>query len=65
MTWLMKLITPAGGVVLDPFMGSGSTLVAAVRGGWSAIGIEREAEYIEIARRRVAAAQAECPLFPD
>ena len=52
MAWLVRLSTPPGGTVLDPFAGSGSTLVAAKREGFDYIGIEREAEYIEIARAR-------------
>jgi site-specific DNA-methyltransferase (adenine-specific) len=55
MRWLCRLVTPTGGTVLDPFAGSGSTLIAADREGFSAIGIERESEYVEIARRRLAA----------
>src|SRR5690606_38865421 len=53
MAWLVRLITPPGGTVLDPFAGSGSTLVAAKREGFSYVGIEQEAEYVEIARARV------------
>jgi len=62
MRYLVRLVTPPGGVVLDPFMGSGSTLKAAELEGFSAIGIEREAEYLEIARRRIA---ADAPLFAE
>ena len=62
MRWLCRLVTPPGGIVLDPFMGSGSTLKAAELEGFSAIGIELEAEYIEIARRRIA---ADAPLFAE
>lgn len=62
MRWLCRLITPPGGTVLDPFMGSGSTLKAAELEGFSAIGIELNAEYIEIARRRIA---SDAPLFSD
>jgi len=58
MRWLCRLITPPGGVVLDPFMGSGSTGKAAVLEGFGFIGIERDPEYYEIALRRVAAAIA-------
>lgn len=52
MAWLVRLVTPPGGTVLDPFAGSGSTLVAAKREGFGFIGIEREPEYIEIAEAR-------------
>lgn len=58
MAWLVRLVTPPGGVVLDPFAGSGSTLVAAKREGFQFIGIEREAEYVEIARARTLAEAA-------
>jgi len=54
MSWLVRLVTPHGGLVLDPFCGSGSTLCAAVVEGFRAIGIEREPEYAAIARQRVA-----------
>jgi hypothetical protein len=53
MRYLVRLITPPGGTVLDPFAGSGSTICAAVLEGFEGIGIEREIEYVEIARRRV------------
>jgi site-specific DNA-methyltransferase (adenine-specific) len=53
MAWLVRLITPPGGIVLDPFAGSGSTCVAARREGFFFIGIEQELEYVKIARERV------------
>lgn len=53
MRYLCRLVTPPGGTVLDPFMGSGSTGKAARLEGFSFIGIEREAEYMEIARKRI------------
>lgn len=53
MAYLCRLVTPPGGVVLDPFMGSGSTGKAAIREGFQFIGIEREAQYVEIARARI------------
>jgi SAM-dependent methyltransferase len=53
MRYLCRLVTPPGGVVLDPFMGSGSTGKAAALEGFRFVGIEREAEYLEIARQRV------------
>jgi site-specific DNA-methyltransferase (adenine-specific) len=61
MRWLAKLITPPGGVVLDPFLGSGTTGMAAVMEGFGFIGVEQDAEYIEIARRRIAWAQEQQP----
>ena len=56
MRWLVRLVTPPGGVVLDPFMGSGSTGVACVHEGFRFIGIEREPEYHAIAVKRLEAA---------
>lgn len=53
---LVELVTPEGGAVVDPFAGSGSTGVACQLAGRTFIGIEREAEYVEIARARIAAA---------
>jgi DNA modification methylase len=47
MQWLCRLITPPKGLILDPFTGSGSTGIAALREGFSFIGIEREPEYVE------------------
>lgn len=54
MRYLCRLITPPGGVVLDPFMGSGTTGIAATNEGFRFIGIEMEEDYIDIARRRIA-----------
>jgi hypothetical protein len=53
MAYLCRLVTLPGGVILDPFMGSGSTGIAALQEGFSFIGIEREAEYVEIAKSRI------------
>lgn len=53
MRWLCKLITPPGGVVFDPFAGSGSTLIAARREGFRAIGVDQWDKAVEIARARV------------
>jgi len=65
MRYLVRLSkTPTGGVVLDPFMGSGTTGMACVLEGRSFIGIEREAEYMEIAKRRIAACEPE-PATPS
>lgn len=54
MRYLCRLVTPPGGTVLDPFMGSGSTGKAAVMEGFQFVGIEREAEYMPIAAARIA-----------
>jgi DNA modification methylase len=56
MAYLCRMVTPPGGTVLDPFAGSGSTGVGSLREGFSFIGIEREAEYIDIIERRLASA---------
>jgi site-specific DNA-methyltransferase (adenine-specific) len=53
MRYLVRLVTPPGGVVLDPFMGSGSTGCAAMLEAMQFIGIELSAEYLEIARKRI------------
>jgi len=52
--WLIKLVTREGQIVLDPFLGSGTTAIAAYRSDRKYIGIEREKEYIEIANARLA-----------
>lgn len=61
MRWLVRLVTPPGGLVLDPFMGSGSTGKAARLEGLRFVGIDREAAYVEIARARIAAVAPETP----
>jgi site-specific DNA-methyltransferase (adenine-specific) len=53
MRYLCRLVTPPGGVVLDPFTGSGSTGKAAVLEGFDFIGIEQDETYLEIARKRI------------
>lgn len=53
MRWLCRLITPPGGLVLDPFVGSGSTGIAALRESFSFVGIDNEPEYVAIARARI------------
>lgn len=53
MLYLIRLVTPKDGTTLDPFMGSGSTGKAAIRGGFEFIGIEREEEYFQIAESRI------------
>ena len=60
-----RLVTPPGGLVLDPFMGSGSTGKACMRQGFHFIGIDMTPEYLDIARARITheldRAQAEAP----
>jgi DNA modification methylase len=63
MRYLCRLVTPPGGVVLDPFAGSGTTGCAAVAEGFGFIGIEQSADYCEIARRRIAAASQQPALL--
>jgi DNA modification methylase len=53
MRHLVRLVTPPGGVVLDPFLGSGTTAIAAIEEGFRWIGIEKEAEYAELAAARI------------
>ena len=55
MEWLVSLIVPPGGVVLDPFAGSGTTLQAALNKGFQPIGIEQDADYIKLIEKRLAA----------
>ena len=56
--WCAKLVTPPGGTILDPFSGSASTGVAAIRNGWNYIGIDAVEEYVEMSARRLAVEQA-------
>ncbi|HNR56136.1 MAG TPA: site-specific DNA-methyltransferase, partial [Flavobacteriales bacterium] len=63
MRYLVRLVTPPGGKVIDPFSGSGSTGKAAVLEGFEFVGIEREAEYVAIAEARIAEAQRQLGLF--
>ena len=53
MRYLVRLVTPSGGIVLDPFLGSGTTAIACVQEGVKFIGIEKEKEYVEIAKARI------------
>ena len=60
MRYLCRLVTPPGGMVLDPFMGSGSTGKAAILEGFEFIGIDNMPEYVKMARRRI---EGTAPLF--
>ena len=62
MQWLVRLVTPPGGTVLDPFMGSGTTGIAASREGFHFIGVELNPEYVEIAKRRI---YGDAPMFAE
>lgn len=53
MRWCVRLVTPPAGRVLDPFLGSGTTAIAAYLEGMEFVGIDREEEYANIARQRV------------
>ena len=53
MRWLVRLVTPPGGTVLDPFAGSGTTAEACVIEGFQHIAIEREADYLPLIKARL------------
>ncbi len=55
MRWLTRLVTPPGGVILDPYCGSGTTGVAAALEGFEFIGVERDPEYAQISKDRIRA----------
>ena len=59
MRWLVRMVTPPGGTVLDPFAGSGTTLEAAMLEGFNVTGIEREADYLPLIHARIDRATAE------
>ena len=64
MSYLCRLVTPPGGTILDPFMGSGSTGRGAAQGGFSFIGIDLSKEYVDIARKRIADARKPARTIP-
>jgi site-specific DNA-methyltransferase (adenine-specific) len=63
MRYLVRLVTPKGGIVLEPFAGSGTTLLAAKKEGFEFVGIERELEYCKIAEQRLEAVAINETLF--
>lgn len=64
MRYLVRLVTPPGGVVLDPFAGSGTTLLAAKREGFNWLGCEQEADHLAIIAARLSVAVPQLTLFP-
>lgn len=65
MEWLVRLVCPEGGTVLDPFAGSGTTAVACRNAGRGCIAVERDPAYFAIAEPRLAEARAATPLFQE
>jgi site-specific DNA-methyltransferase (adenine-specific) len=65
MRYLCRLVTPVGGLVLDPFMGSGSTGKACMLEGFRFLGIDKEQEYVDIARLRITKALASVGFLND
>src|SRR5690606_21827203 len=51
---LLELVLPPGGIVLDPFCGSGTTLLAALIGGWQYVGIDKQESYVSLTNERIA-----------
>jgi DNA modification methylase len=62
--WWVRYLSPPDGVACDPFMGSGTTGLAALKRGRSFVGVEKMPAYFATAGRRIAAVQAAMPLFP-
>ena len=53
MRWLVRLVTPPGGTVLEPFAGSGTTVEACIVEGFHCVAIEREADYLPLIMQRI------------
>lgn len=53
MRWLVRLVTPPGGTVLEPFAGSGTTVEACILEGFQCVAIEREADYLPLIQQRI------------
>lgn len=64
-SWFIKLFTEPDDLVLDPFVGSGTTAVAAIQLGRNYIGIDTESEYIDISRERVSETQLKIPMIAE
>ena len=65
MQYLCRIVTPLNGVILDPFLGSGTTAVAAIAEGFRYLGVEKEPEYCEIAAKRIEAELAQADFLRD
>ena len=63
--WFIKLFTEPGDVVLDPFIGSGSTAVAAVELGRRYVGIDTSSEFVELSNRRIDETQVKIPFLAE
>ena len=55
MEYLCRLVTPPGGIVLDPFMGSGTTALACINAGFGCFGVEQDSKSFQIAKNRIEA----------
>lgn len=62
-SWWTRYLVPPDGTACDPFLGSGTMALAALKHGASFVGGEKMPEYLDIARRRIDAARADAPLF--
>ena len=62
---LIRACCPPGGTVLDPFCGSGTTLVAAARGGWRYLGLDHNPEAVSIARSRLTGIQQTFEMYAE
>jgi DNA modification methylase len=65
MKYLIKLVTPKGGTIYDPFAGSGTTLIAAKELDFNCVGIELSADYCEIIKNRLNAISSPLEKFLD
>ena len=63
--WFIKLFTKEGDVVLDPFVGSGTTALAAIQLGRKHVGIDTNEEYVQLARKRITEAQIRLPIIAE
>ena len=63
--WFIRLFTKEDDIVLDPFIGSGSTALAAIQLGRNYVGIDINEEYIELARKRITNTQIRLPIIAE